>query len=295
MRPLSGGLMARAIWKGTLNLGLVQVPTGLYSAQRSNELKFTMLDRKNFSPVGYQRVNKANGKPVAWEDIVRGYEHDDNEYVVLTDDDFREANVEATQSVDIIEFVKGAAINPIFFDQPYYVAPTKAGQKAYALLRDTLADTGYVGISKVVIHTRQHLAALMPIGKVLMLMLLRFADEIRDPAELALPEKAERVSSKEREMAEKLIEGMHAEWKPEKYHDSYREDLMSLIQSRIKEGKTNTIAEKSAKKPKQPRGKVIDLTEMLKRSLESQHGHKAPRKKAVTKRKSKPGTLRKSA
>jgi DNA end-binding protein Ku len=263
--------MARAIWTGTIGFGLVQIPVSLYGAEEKDELSLHLLDRRDFSPIGYERVNKKTGKEVAWEDTVKGYEHGDGEYVVLTDADFEEANVEATRQVDILGFVDFADIDPRYIDRPYYLAPQKAGKKAYALLRETLRRSGKAGIGKVVIRTRQHLAAVVARDKALLLVLLRFADELRDEKDLDLPETSLAklgITPKELSMAEKLVDGMVEPFEPEKYEDDYRRDLMKLIKRKVKAGEINTVPEaKKRTSPKKAASKVVDLSSLLAQSL----------------------------
>ncbi len=273
--------MARALWSGTVGFGLVQIPVGLYPAEAPNELELHLLDKRDFSPIGYQRVNKKTGKEVDWKDIVKGYEHGKGQYVVLTEQDFEEANVEAARQMDILAFVDFARIDPRYFDKPYYLAPQKGGTKAYALLRETLRRSGKAGVGKVVIRTRQHLAVVVPHEKALVLMVLRFADEVRDESELELPGrdlKSLGVSAKELAMAEQLVEGMVEDFKPEKFHDEYREDLMKLIKRRVKAGEVNSVAEPGEKKARPKAGaKVIDLAALLAQSVS---GKKAPKSRA---------------
>ena len=183
----SADRLGRPIWKGTINFGLVNIPVALYSAEADNSIDFDLLDKRDFSRVRYRRVNEKTGREVPWDEIVKGYEYKKGEYVALTDDDFLKANVEATQSIDILDFVDAADISPIYFDKPYYLVPLKNGQRAYALLREVLKRTGKVGIARVVIRTRQHLAALLADGPVLILNLLRFSHELRDPSTLDVP------------------------------------------------------------------------------------------------------------
>ena len=264
--------MARAIWTGTVGFGLVQIPVSLYPAEDGSELAMTLLDRRDFSPVGYERVNKTTGEEVKWEDIVKGYEHAQGEYVVLTDQDFEEANVEATKQVDILDFVELAEIDPRYIDRPYYLVPLKAGKKSYALLRETLRRTGKAGIGKVVIRTRQHLAAVVARDDVLLLLLLRFSDELRDVKALELPDtsmKSLGVTPKELSMAERLVEGMVGKFEPDKYEDDYRRDLMKLIQRKVKAGEINSLPTTGKqKRRKAPAGpKLIDLSELLAQSV----------------------------
>jgi DNA end-binding protein Ku len=263
--------MARAIWTGTVGFGLVQIPVALYPAEETSELSMTLLDRRDFSPVGYERVNKTTGKEVKWENIVKGYEHAEGEYVVLTDRDFEEANVAATKQIDILDFVEFSEIDPRYIDRPYYMAPLKAGKKSYGLLREVLRRTGKAGIGKVVIRTRQHLAAVVAHEHALLLVLLRFSDELRDEKSLDLPDtslKTLGVTPKELSMAERLVEGMVGKFEPEKYEDDYRRDLMKLIRRKVKAGEINTLPAATKKKSKAPPApKMIDLSELLAESV----------------------------
>jgi len=263
--------MARAIWTGTIGFGLVQIPVGLHGAEDRAELEMTLLDKRNFAPVGYERINKKTGKKVDWSNIVKGYEHGSGKFVVLTDRDFEEANVEATRQIEILDFVKFADIDPRYIDRPYYLAPLKAGQKSYALLRAALERTGQAGIGKVVIRTRQHLAAVVARDEALLLVLLRFADELRSAKDLDLPStnlKTLGVSPKELAMAERLIEGMQSKFEPEKYEDEYHRDLMRLIQRKVKAGEINTIPEVGGKRrPKPAAPAPVDLAELLAQSV----------------------------
>lgn len=299
--------MARAIWTGTVGFGLVQIPVALHAAEDRDELDMTLLDKRDFSPVGYERVNKRTGKEVAWENIVKGYEHADGKYVVLTDDDFAEANPEATRQIDILDFVDFADIDPRYVDRPYYLAPLKAGKKAYALLREALRKTGKAGIGKVVIRTRQHLAAVVPHEEALLLVLLRFADELRDEKELDLPSnnlKTLGVTPKELTMAEKLIDGMATSFEPDKYEDEYRRDLLRLIQRKVKAGELNQIPEANGRKKKPARApEVVDLAALLAESVAgakrpsraANENHRAPRKAKSSHRRAESNHHRKSA
>lgn len=263
--------MPRVVWKGAIAFGLVHVPVGLYPASTSTRLDLDMLDRRDFAPVGYQRINKRTGEPVASEDIVKGYEYEKGEYVVVTDEDFREANVEATQTVDIVSFVSQDEISSYYFDTPYYLEPGRRGEKGYALLREVLRRSGRVGLATVVIRTRQHLAALIPVGDMLVLNTLRFADEIRAASELKVPGddlKKLGVSAREVDMAERLVEGMVEEFAPEQYRDTYRDDLMARIEEKIRSGKTHAVAETKAAEAPETGAEVVDLMALLKRSLE---------------------------
>jgi len=257
--------MPRQLWKGAIQFGLVHVPVSLYPAEHRDELSFTLLDRRDMQPVGYQRVNKSTGEEVPYDEIVKGYEYSKGEYVVLEKEDFKRANVEATQTVDIVAFVDADAIPPYYFDAPYYLAPDKHGAKGYALLRETLERTGRVGIATVVIRTRQHVAALYPQGNVLVLNTLRYHDEMRDPKDLDVPEslKAARVQPKEIDMAERLVEDMAGDFEPQEFKDTYREDLMKFIEDKAA-GKVKA----PPRGKRAPRGaEVIDFAKLLEKSL----------------------------
>lgn len=265
--------MARGLWKGAISFGLVHVPVELHSAQkRSSELDLTMLDRRDLAPVGYKRVNKSSGKEVPWEDVVKGYEHEDGQYVVLSDEDFRRANPEAAKTVDIVAFVPLEAIPPQFFDTPYYVVPGKRGEKAYALLRDTMKKAGKAGIATVMIRTRQYLAALVAQDEVMILDTLRYHDELKEVAELGTPAQAlkgVKVTPKELDMALRLVEDMSEEWKPSKYHDTYREDLLKRIEEKVKAGQTEEITKpEKGEAVAAKSAEVIDLMALLKQSVE---------------------------
>src|SRR5215213_6250658 len=208
--------MPRVLWKGAISFGLVHIPVSLYPATRSERLSFDMIDKRDLSPIGYRKVNKRTGEEVASENIVKGYQYEKGEYVVVSNEDFKQANVEATQTVDIVAFVDAAAVAPYYFDTPYYLEPGKRGEKGYALLREVLRKTGRVGIANVVIRSKQHLAALIPLERMLLMNTLRFANEIRPASELALPEEGlHGVSEKELAMAERLVDDMTEKWNPE--------------------------------------------------------------------------------
>jgi len=271
--------MPRSIWKGSISFGLVNIPVALYTAEKSDELSFNQLDKRDLNPVGYKRVNKKTDKEVPWSQIVRGYEVERGSYVVLTDQDLERANVEATQTIDIVGFVKGDQISPLFYERPYYLEPAKGGAKAYALLRETLKSTGMVGIASVVIRTRQHMAALLERDGVLVLDILRWAHEIRAARDLEVPdERAAHVSKKEIEMATQLVQGMVETWNPKKYKDTYAEDLMALIQRKVASGKTTEVDESEPARPKKG-GVVVDLMPLLKKSLEQTNARRTQGRK----------------
>lgn len=264
--------MQRVLWKGAISFGLVHIPVGLYSAEKRNNFDLTMLDRRDMKPVGFKRYNKETGADVPWEQIVKGYEYEKERYVVLTDEDFRRANVEATQTIDILRFVEGKEIAPMYFESPYYLAPDRRGEKGYALLRETLKQTHKVGIANVVIRTRQYVAALIPVDEVILLNTLRYADEVRAADELGIPPKSLKTSGvtpRETDMAVKLVEEMTGDWNPQDYHDTYHEDLLKLIDKRIKAGETEVITAEAPEAEEKPSlGNVVDLMALLKRSVQ---------------------------
>ncbi len=262
--------MPRVLWKGAITFGLVNIPVGLHSAVKHNALDFTLRDRRNFAPVGYKRVNKETGRVVDWDQIVKGYEYEKGSYVALSEEDFKRANVEATQTVEILAFVEAADIEPVYFDTPYYLSPGKRGEKGYALLRETMKRSGKAAVANVVIRTRQYVAVVLPMDDMLILNTLRFADEIRSADDFELPGEA-RASAREVEMALKLVKEMSEKWKPEKYHDTYRDDLLARIRKKVKAGETEEVAEpeEAGKEPKKG-AEVIDLMAPLKRSVEKE-------------------------
>jgi len=273
--------MARAIWKGSISFGLVNIPIALYPATRREEFKFRLLRKSDLSPVSYKRVAEKDGKEVPWDQIVKGYEYEKGKYVVLKDEDFERVDLEATQTVDIQDFVDQEEIDPIFFYKPYYLEPQKGGDKAYALLRDALKDSNKVGIAKVVIKTRQYLAGVKPEDGVLVLELMHFADELADPGKLHVPKKTE-VGKREMNMAKSLIDSMSSKWNPEKYRDDYREALMEVIEEKVEAG--GKEIEEKPKKARKPT-KVIDLVSVLQKSLEETGGKKKATAKSRRKQK----------
>jgi len=273
--------MARAIWKGNISFGLVNIPIALYAATRREELKFRLLRKDDLSPVNYKRVAEKDGKEVPWNQIVKGYEYEKGKYVVLRDEDFQRVDLEATQTVDIQDFVDLEEIDPMYFYKPYYLEPQKGGDKAYALLRDALKDTNKVGVAKVVIKTRQYLAGVKPEDGALVLELMHFADELADSEKLHVPRKLE-VGKREMDMARSLIGSMTSKWQPEKYKDDYREALMEVIEEKVEAG-GKEIEQKPKKAPKPT--KVIDLVSVLQKSLEQSGATKKTTAKSRAKRK----------
>ena len=218
--------MPRPLWKGSISFGLVNIPVTLHGAVTPETLRFRQIDRRSKAPVKEKRVSERTGQEVPWDDVVKGYEYEDGRYVLLEDDELRQANVKATQTIDIVQFARREEIDPLYFETPYYVAPTKGGAKGYALLREALRSSDRVGIAKVVVRFRQHMAALMPEGRLLVLELLRYGHEIRDAADLEVPgdDLTEiGVGPREVAMAELLVQSMEEPWRPQEFHDEYRD------------------------------------------------------------------------
>jgi DNA end-binding protein Ku len=277
--------MARSLWKGAISFGLVNVPVELHSARsgtssRADGLDMTMLDKRDLAPVGYKRVNKSTGKEVAWGDVVKGYEYKDDKYVVLSEEDFRRANPEASRTVDILAFVELADIQPQYFETPYYLKPEKRGEKAYALLRETLQKAGKAGVASVVIRTKQYLAALVAQDDLLVLNTLRYAEELKAPSELEIPKA--KVTPKELDMALRLVEDMADDWQPAKFKDTYREDLLKRIKEKVKAGQSEELTEPDpdAQKPAKS-ADVIDLMALLKKSVAKKTKRPARKRRAA--------------
>ena len=270
----------RAIWKGSISFGLVNIPIALYPATRKEELKFRLLRATDHSPVNYKRVAEADGKEVPWEQIVKGYEYEKGKFVVLGDKDFKRVDLEATQTVDIQDFVDVEEIDPMYFYKPYYLEPQKGGDKAYVLLREALADGKKVGIAKVVIKTRQYLAGVKAMKHALVLELMHFAEELSDAEKLNVPKQLA-PGKREMDMAKALVESMSSKWDPEKYHDDYREALLEVIEEKVESGGKDI---ETKPKEKKPSTKVIDLVAVLQQSLAQSHGGKKTNAKSKTRR-----------
>ncbi|TMG93793.1 MAG: Ku protein [Betaproteobacteria bacterium] len=275
--------MARPIWKGAISFGLVNVPVEVYPADQSHAISFSMLDKRDFAPIGFKRYNKKSGDEVPWGNVVKGYEYEKGQYVVLTDEDFRRANVKASQTIEIETFVPASSIPAPYFETPYYLVPGARGEKAYTLLRDALASENKIAVGQVVIRTKQHLVALIPEGPVLMMNVLRYANEIRDTEGLSLPPKAAKaakagVSAREMELAQRLIDDLSGPWKPEQFKDTYHEDLMNRIEEKIKRGETKELTEPEKEAGGRKKAEVIDLMELLKQSIDK--GGKKPARAA---------------
>jgi len=262
--------VASKLWTGSISFGLVNIPVSLVVAEAHEELDFTLLDRQDDSPIGYQKINKRTGKPVPNDRIVRGFPYQTGRYVIVTDADLRRASPERTQRIDVLAFVKAGEIPAIYCDRPYYLEPARGGDRGYALLREALRKSGKVAIATVVVKTRQHLAAIAVQDRVLVLDLLRYASELRDPAKVRVPGTdlgALRVTPRELRMAERLIEEMTTSWKPERYHDEYRDDLLAFIRKRARAGKLAAAPEGEEPAPPARRAEVIDIAELLRKSL----------------------------
>jgi DNA end-binding protein Ku len=264
--------MAQAIWRGSINFGLVAIPVKLYSAVRQHELHLHYLHGQDRGPVRYERVCTLCGKKIGWSDIVRGYEVDKDAYVVLSDEDFRKASPAASQSIDIVEFVSIDQIDPTLFDAPYYLEPERGGRHAYTLFREALRRSGKVGIARVVLRTREHLAVLEPNGPALVVEMMHWPDEVVPPTGLDLPDESSKLKPAESKMAGTLIDAMTADFHPSEFRDRYRDDLMALIEARAA-GK----AAPRAKGKAAATTKLVDLADVLAKSLGQQRARRKKR------------------
>lgn len=280
--------MARALWKGSISFGLVEIPVALVTGTSDEgDISFAQVDRRNMARVGYKRVNKESGEEVPWGDIVRGYEYEPDEYVILTDADIQSANVKASKTVEIVEFVDQKEIDPVFYDKPYFLEPLKKDSKSYALLRSVLEKTGKVGIARVVLRTREYVAALLVRKGVMVLNLLRYPSELRDPKDIEVPGEVA-VSAAELKMAERLVQGMTGKWNPKAFKDQYREDVMRMIERRVKAGQTETIGTAEEGEEARPSAEIKDLMPLLKKSLESHDARGSGPKRASAPAKAAP-------
>ncbi len=260
--------MPRAIWKGAISFGLVHIPVALVSATSSQGVDFDWLDKRSMEPVGYKRVNKVTGKEVTKENIVKGVAYEKGRYVVLSEEEIRAAHPESTQTIDIFAFVDSQQIPLQNIDTPYYLAPDKRGEKVYALLREALSSTDKVALAHVVLRTRQHLAALMPLDSALVLVMLRWPSEVRglDSLELGPAVAQPKLAKSELDMAKRLIKDMSDEWRPEEYQDSFQDRILELVEQKAKAGKIEEVERVEGEEERRS-ADVIDLTELLKRSL----------------------------
>ena len=283
--------MASRLWTGSISFGLVNIPVSLVTAEAHEELDFTLLDERDDSPIGSQKINKRTGKPVPSDRIVRGFEFHEGRYVIVSDADLERASPERTQRIDILSFVEAGEIPPMYFDRPYYLEPGRGGDRGYALFREALRRTGKVAVASVVVKTRQHLAAVLALEDVLVLDLLRYAAELREPSKLKAPgpPKSLKISEREVSMAERLIGEMTESWKPERYHDEYRDELLAFIKKRGRAGQLAASPEPEEAAPsRRRRAEVIDIADLLQKSLaqagprrKREEHHRSRRKKTA--------------
>jgi DNA end-binding protein Ku len=280
--------MASRLWTGSISFGLVNIPVSLVTAESHEELDFTLLDKRDDSPIGYQKINKRTGKPVPSDRIVRGFEYQDGRYVIVSDADLKRASPERTQRIDILSFVEAGEIPPMYFDRPYSLEPGRGGDRGYALFREALRRTGKVAVASVVVKTRQHLATVLAHENLLVLDLLRYAAELREPSKLQVPGamKSLKISEREVSMAERLIGEMTEPWKPERYHDEYRDELLAFIKKRGRAGQLAASREPEEAAPSRTRrAEVIDIADLLQKSLakagprRKREEHHRPRRK----------------
>lgn len=266
----------RTLWKGAISFGLVHIPVALHSATEEHGLNFDWLDKRTMDPVGYKRINKKTGQEVTPENIVKGIKYEDDSYVILSPEEIKAAYPKTTQTIEIEAFVAADAVPFIYLERPYYISPINKGAKVYALLREILTKTGMIGLAKVVIQTKQHLAVLVPFGPLLVLNLLRWGDEIRTWEELDLPKSSKSlgVTDKELKMGEQLVKDMSGDWNPQEFTDSFKEQILQLVEEKAKAGDVQTIAQSETDEVGET-AKIYDLAEMLRRSLK---GKAAPKK-----------------
>lgn len=274
--------MPRSIWKGAISFGLVHIPVGLVSATSKQGVDFDWLDKRTMDPVGYKRINKVTGKEITSDNIVKGVQYEKGRYVVLSDEEIRAAHPEATQTIDIFSFVDRSAIPLQNIDMPYYLAPERRGEKVYALLREALRQSNKVALAKVVLHTRQYLTALMPLEDALVLVKLRWPAEVRGLATLELGPTVSKpnLAKAELDMAKRLIQDMSGPWEPEEYRDQFQDQIMELVEEKASKGKIHEVESVPGEAETRRSADVIDLTELLKRSLSDRGGNDAGKGKA---------------
>lgn len=290
--------MARSIWKGAIAFGLVNIPVSLTSAESKPDIQFHMVDSKNHARIRYERVNSDTGEEVPWDRLVKGYEHDDGQFILLTEKELEAVQPQLTKTIEISEFVSLEDIDPLLFDKPYYLEPDKRGNKAYALLREALRESGKAGISRVVIRTREYLSAMFVRDDALVLMLLRFPQEIRASSKLELPSSSEKQwqpAKKEMDLAGRLIDEMTTKWKPDEFHDEYRDALMDFIEKKISGGESVDDVKQSADDDDETGGKVLDLADYLQRSFKKSADTKKPAAKKTAAKKTAKKATRKNA
>ncbi len=277
--------MARSIWKGSIAFGLVNIPVSLTGAEERPDIQLHMVDSKNHARIRYERVNADSGEEVPWDRMVRGYEYEEGRFILLSEEELAAVEPKLTKTIEISDFVALDEIDPLLFDKPYYLEPEKRGRKAYALLREALRKSGKAGISRVVIRTREYLSAMFVRGDVLVLMLLRFPQEIKAASKLDLPssrDKEWQPGKREMQLAERLIGEMTAKWNPKDHHDEYREALMGFIERKIRKGDTVEDVKEGEEGEETPAGKIVDLADYLERSV-GRKKQPAAKKKAVKK------------
>ncbi len=260
----------RAVWKGAISFGLLHVPVALYPASREEDVDFDWLDKRTMDPVGYKRINKRTGKDIDKAHIVKGVKQENGDYVVLTDDEIRKAYPATTQTIDIERFVPATQVSFVYLEKPYYLEPIGKSGKVYALLREAMADAGLIAIARLVIHSKEHLAALLPAGPALMIGMMRWANEIRPADELNLPAEgrsAHGFKAGELEMARQLIDEMSSDWDPTEFRDEFTASIRKLIARKVAAGETETVEPLEAQPSEEGSGNVVDLTELLRRSL----------------------------
>ncbi len=301
--------MARPVWSGTISFGLLNIPVQLMSGERRTDIQFRMLDSRDNSPIRYERVNAETGEEVAWKDVVKAYEYDKGSYVVLEQEDIRSAAPESHDSIDVEAFIDAAAIGPQYFEKPYVLVPAKRAEKGYVLLRDALASTGKIGVARVVIRTREHLCALLPQGDALLLLMMRYPQELVDAEDYNIPEGKPsdyRITPKEKQFSEQLIESMSADWKPDQYKDEFRAKLHQVIKKRMK---SKGVVKKEDEEPEvaeHAATNVVDFMSLLQQSIDRNKrtpakkrtaAKKAPRKaaKKAAKARKAPARKRKTA
>ncbi len=276
----------RGLWKGAISFGLVNIPVRAISSKEQPDLHFTLLDPSNLSPIGYKYYNKATGEEVSHSDLIKGYKYGSGTYVLMSTADFKQANPKATQTIDIETFVDLTEIDPVFFERAYYLQPLNGAEKAYSLLCSALHKTGKVAIAKVVLHTKQHLVALVPRGSYLLLELLRFAEDVKELREIDSRFDAKKTKTQEVEMAEQLIDRMSGSWKPETYKNTYREDIMKTVKAKFRAGKATEITEETSDKKESDGAQVLDLMPLLRKSL-AEEGKKSALKRKTARKSSR--------
>lgn len=287
----------RTLWKGAITFGLVHIPVGLHTAATESGVDFDWLDKRSMDPVGYKRINKRTGKEIDRENIVKGVEYEDGKYVIVSPEEIEKVYPRTTQTIEIVQFVDAGEIPFVYLERPYYLEPINKGQKVYALLRDVLQKTGKIGVAKVVIATKQHLAAVVPAGRALVLNLMRWGDEVRPLDGLDLPPESTKASAAETKMAAQLVKEMTAPWDPSDFEDEFKHKVMELVQKKVKAGETETVIEPEEEAPGEG-AEVIDLSELLKRSLKgggSSRKTTAGKKASASKATKKSPTAKKTA